>query len=402
MINNSAELIPYSAQLNCHKEIILLVDISASMTDTMKSVKSSLLAFRDALLEKTPKEINSIPAIERDALLRERINLRLITFSRKAKEVWSNETEETFENVVINLETEIMTNMGDAIKLAFSKVNPEKYTWIIVMTDGNSNEGPCRTAGAFQRLVTSKPLNTKVVTLGYGSDFDPEVLNKVGSFVYIDNSEVIPVVLGNLAGEILTTVGFNCVIDNSDINVSEITDDTLITSEKEQGKILVGNRVIPALSAGTVYNYIYLSNKKVDLIIRYTNLVTNEIVEIKPIVKKSNQPPGDELRELFFKAETERLVYDLYRAIQSNRTPQIVIKIRKVLEEWKDEIAEPYKDQVIQLIENSSKVRGTRMASSALNYALGTGYSNPDLHGYAASASNATHYYMASPMLNDN
>ena len=42
------------------------------------------------------------------------------------------------------------------------------------------------------------------------------------------------------------------------------------------------------------------------------------------------------------------------------------------------------------------------MASSALNYALGTGYSNPDLHGYAASASNATHYYMASPMLNDN
>lgn len=384
------------------KEIILLIDVSASMSDTMKLVKSSLFAFRDALLNKSPQEMEAMSAEQRDTLFRNLLNVRVITFSNNAKEVWSNEVTETFENTIIKLNTEILTNMGDAIKLAFTKINPNKYTWIIIMTDGNSNQGPCRTASSFQRLVTSKPLNTKIVTLGYGDNFDPNVLNQVGNFVYVQNSEFIPMVLGNLAGEIVTTVGFNCTIDNSEMLPSEISDDTVI--DTGTGKILVGNRVVGTLSSQKVYNYVYLMKNKLDkLTISYQDIITNEIKEVVAEIEYSNEgvslgiPAG--VRELYFKAETERLVYLLYKAIQSNKSVEIISKIKKILEEWIDPVCENYKEEILQLIQNSSK---KNTANSALNYALGNGYSTTDLHGYVVGTSNASDYYMVSPLFNDN
>jgi len=380
------------------KEIIILIDVSASMSDTMKLVKSSLLAFRDSLLGKTPQEMEVMTPEQRDKLFRNLLNVRVITFSNVAKEVWSNEVNETFENAIIDLKTEILTNMGDAIKLAFSKTNPNKYTWIIIMTDGNSNQGPCRTASSFQRLVTSKPLNVKIVTLGYGDNFEPEVLNKVGNFVYVQNSEFIPIVLGNLAGEIVTTVGFNCVVDNSETLPSEINDDTVI--DTESGKILVGNRVVGTLSSQKVYDYVYLMKNELDkLTISYQDLLTNETKDVIVNIEYSNDDTPDGIRELYFKAETERLVYLLYKAIQSNKVSEVVPRIKKILEDWTDPICENYKEEILQLIQNSSKKNAI---NSALNYALGTGYSTTDLHGYVAGTSNASNYYMVSPLINDN
>lgn len=380
------------------KEIILLIDVSASMSDELKSVKSSLLAFRDSLLNKTPQEMESMTPEQRDVLFRNLLNVRVITFSNVAKEVWSNEVTETFENAIVNLKTEILTNMGDAIKLAFSKINPNKYTWVIIMTDGNSNEGPCRTAGAFQRLVTSKPLNAKIVTLGYGDNFDPEVLNKVGNFTYVQNSEFIPMVLGNLAGEIVTTIGFNCTVDNLEMLPSEIKDDTVIDSKS--GKILVGNRILGTLSSKKVYNYVYLMKNKLDkLTVSYEDIVTGQHKRFDVDIEYTNQNIPVEIRKLYFKAETERLVYLLYKAIQSGKSSEVVPRIEKILDEWKDPICENCKEEILHLIQNASKKNGSNMA---LNYALGTGYSAGDLHGYVASSSNASDYYMVSPLINAN
>ena len=49
-----------------NKEIILLIDISASMEKSMKIVKSSLLAFRDFLVEKSPEEMEKLSSDEKD------------------------------------------------------------------------------------------------------------------------------------------------------------------------------------------------------------------------------------------------------------------------------------------------------------------------------------------------
>ena len=247
-----------------NKEIIFLVDISGSMQRSMKKVKSSLLAFRDSIVGKSPMEMETLEPEERDQLFRNTVRTRIITFSNDANEAWSSsDSEATFESVILSLRSEAMTNMGDALKMAFQKTESNIFTWIIAFTDGESNQGPCRTADSFQKLAAKKPLNSKIVSLGYGNRFDPEVLNVVGTFVYVENSEMIPVVLGNLAEEIMTSITFNCVIDipGSSLPV-ELTEDTIIVPEGEDnsisGKIIVGDRVVGPLCYGKSYDYVYL------------------------------------------------------------------------------------------------------------------------------------------------
>ena len=78
-------------------------------------VESSTLAFRDALLGKTHREMEALGPDVRDTMIRNSIAIRIITFSNDAKEVWSNQSEERFEDMIVNLESEAMTNMGDAL-----------------------------------------------------------------------------------------------------------------------------------------------------------------------------------------------------------------------------------------------------------------------------------------------
>ena len=411
---------------NSNKEIIFLIDVSASMTESMKSVKSSILAFRDAITNKTPREMERMDYFERDNLLRNTINIRIIAFSNQAKEIWSNECHELFEDAILNLETEAMTNMGDAIKLAFEKTHPARYTWIIAMTDGNSNRGPCKTAGSFQQLVaTNKPINAKIVSLGYGENFDPEVLNKVGSFVYVENSEMIPVVLGNLAEEIMTSVGFNCVIDIPDkLFPSELNDDTIIVPDGEDaavvGQVIVGDRVVGPICAGKGYDYVYLPHgnnissniKKYHCVnIYYMDITTDlEVNTYQPIVHTGDEPP-EKIRSLFFKAECERLIYRLYRVIQKGNRDTVtreVKRVRGIIDKWddqgNDQVSASYKDDVLKMLEtidNTQHNRGSKLASTTLNYAVGTGYTMPgDVDGYAAMTATATDHYLMSPLIN--
>lgn len=407
-----------------NKEIIFLMDVSGSMDTSMKSVKSSTLAFRDALLGKTPREMEAMGPEERDTLIRNSIAIRIITFSNDAKEVWSNEMVERFEDVIVNLEAEALTNMGDALKLAFDKVDPNKYTWIIAMTDGNSNKGPCKTANSFQRLVTTnKPWNAKIVTLGYGENFDPEVLNRVGSFVYLEDSEMIPVVLGNLAEEIMTSVGFNCVIDIPNANLpTELDEDTIIVPDGEDssipGKIIIGNRVVGPICVQKEYDYVYLPHgnntsqkalEKYDHVnVRFKDIITDDDVNIYIPILHTKEPPTDKLREMFFSSESKRLIHRLYRVMQNNKSGKLgeeVRMIRRCIGKWTDEIAEPYKDDILKMLEsvNTNRTRTNRLASTALNYAVGTGYASTEgVDGYVGMTLTATHHYLTSPLLNDN
>lgn len=400
------------------KEITFLIDVSGSMETSMKEVKSSLLAFRDALVGKSAREMEQLDKYERDVMLREIMGIRVIVFSNEAREVWSGDSPDLFEDVIIGLETEAMTNMGDAFKVCFDKINPEKYTWVIAMTDGNSNKGPCKTANSFQRLITmEKPLNTKIVSLGYGDNFDPEVLNRVGNFVYVENSEMIPVVLGNLAEEIMTSVGFNCVIDIPGKSLpSDLNDDTIIVPDGEdnieEGKIIVGSRVIETLCSGKSYDYIYLPhgnnvsrrelNKFKKVNIRFTDMITGEEVNVYYPVDYQDRFPENEIRELYFREESKRLIHRLYLAIKKNRVDREIRRIKQMIAKWDDEICDTYKDDIEKMIEEIQiNHRKDRSASMTLNYAVGTGYTQYNEGGYVESTLNSTNHYLMSPLFED-
>ena len=403
-------------------EIMFLIDVSASMEDSMAMVKSSLLAFRDTILDRSPQEMEELTAEDRDILLREKIKLRLITFSNTAEEVWSFDADPDvyFEDVVIGLRTIAMTNMGDALKVAFEKTDPDLFSWIVVMTDGESNEGPCRTADAFQRLVSStKPLNTKIITLGYGNRFQPEVLDKVGDFVYVENKEMIPVVLGNIVEDIMTVTGFNCVVEIEGVPlIDELDEDTIIVPAGETeafiGKEIVGNRLLSTISMGENYDYVYLPHgnniltsltdyKRVN--IRYTDIHTKEIMEQVVEIEHTKLDPPDEVKDLYFNAEKKRLIYKLYLLLnsRSRNMDQHIKRIQKQIENWEDPISYPHKDQINKLIQDMGTDTLIHRTSTALNFAIGTGYTDSTRDSrYLDTTLTATTHYMESPLINNN
>ena len=402
--------------------LMFVIDISGSMEESLPMVKSSLLAFRDAILDRNPSEMEKMEPQTRDLLFRNAIKVRLIVFSNVAEEVWSSDSDQDkyFEDVVINLRTVAMTNMGDALKLAFRLTDPELFTWIVVMTDGESNEGPCRTAGSFHKLiVTSQPNNTKIITLGYGNRFDPEVLNRVGNFAYISDKEMIPVVLGNIVEEVMTATQFNCVISVDDeIQPTELTEETVIVPAGENeiimGEVIVGDRILGTICMGEDYDYVYLVHGRnilpnlgryKSITVQYTDINTKHFSEQTVTIEHTKCIPPDNIRELYFRAEKKRIIYNLYKIINNNsgNIDEDLKNIKNKLETWNDPIADPHKDHIVKMLDDLNIGSHVHRASTALNIATGNSYTDSTRRSkYLDTTLSATIHYMESPLINTN
>ena len=140
---------------------------------------------------------------------REVIQVRLIVYSDTSREIYSHEECVTWDDSVGSISSGEMTNMGDGIDLAYSKVNPNKCTWLIVMTDGIPNKGKYQVKKSFEKLKKQAPPHTRIITLGYGDQYKPSILNSLGEFTHIEDSESIPIVFGSIANEIKYTWVFN-------------------------------------------------------------------------------------------------------------------------------------------------------------------------------------------------
>jgi len=414
--------------------VIFCIDISASMEKSIPIIKSSLLAFRDAVVGKSHKEMEAYTEEERDLLFRKSINLTLITFSMVANIIWSPESNDKFEEVVHGLNVVSMTNMGDALRLAFETIKAKEfvYNWIVVMTDGESNEGPCRTSASFQQMVIkNKPINSKIISLGYGDRFDPEVLHNIGTFVYIEDDEKIPVVFGNLTEEIMNTVGFNCKLFFNEHNINiEINNDDLISAyDHEPGRLLVGSQITETLCCNKTYDWIYKSNsvENITVLLKYTNLYGVEIIqEILPSKyyndnkssdnndnkscdnncdNKSNDNNCDTIKGLYFETETKKLIYRLYRITQKldiNVIKQEIKFIENILDSWTDSVAERYKDEIRKMIENINNFKMAKHRNNALNTSVGSGYGTRINSSYVTSIMTSCNHYVTSPQINNN
>lgn len=262
-------------KLTLNKEVILVIDLSQSMYSSLNNLKSALLTFRDLIIGHCSNyddndyiNILNLSPESKDDIFRNTIYVTLITFNESAKEIWSSRSSNiTFEEAVLKMNTNPLTNMGSGIELAFNITNPDLFTWIVVMTDGESNKGKYRHINSFQSLATKKPLNSKIITLGYGKDCNLNILNNIGYFTHIKNKEDISIVFCSISIEIIYSWGFNCIIDAP--NYKSIIDDssidvnssTIIVADGMENNIvktLMGNRIVGPILLENVYDYIYL------------------------------------------------------------------------------------------------------------------------------------------------
>jgi hypothetical protein len=348
-----------------NKEVIFVLDVSSSMTNQMTYMINSLRSFRDAIIGKSAEEIGKLSDMRRDELFRKSLNVKIIPFSNDVIEssIWISEsTERTFEETLLNLNTQSMTNMSAGVVRALEMTNPNRITWIIIMTDGESNIGKHRTVESFQMLATSKCLNSKIITLGYGQQFNPEVLNKLGEFIYMDTADKIPLVFGNIAVEVMTSWAINCNIDIR--GATELHDDTIIPSLHETYmsniQILVGERVIGTLYDGRDYNLIYLISGNLgneEIVIKYKCISNNEVVTINPRIEdKRYDTIPDNICKYYFNAEKGRLMYKLYCAIRENNTNRVSNEVRHIIHGWTNLISYDAKNEILSIIESISKL----------------------------------------------
>lgn len=398
------------------KEAIFVLDLSASMTRQMSSMVNSLKAFRDAVLGRDALELANMCPVDRDNLFRNTLDVKIIPFSGQVLEnmCWfSDSSEKTFEEALSDLKTKCMTNMGDALQRSFELANPSKYSWIIVMTDGESNSGKYRSERSFKKLVLNKPLNAKILSLGFGKQFNPDIMNNIGEFIYVNDCEMIPVVFGNLAGEIMTTWGYNCLINVDGYNVEEINDESMIPPLKNGDiSLICGSRFIGTLFNGKKYNLIHsvscddknqaLEKYKDKLYITYTLISNNQKVRQRIKIENGSNITPD-IKKIFYESKKSKLMYKLYHAMQYNKKHDIA-DIKREVESWKDENAGEYKEEILYLIDKLNKnasslnINSSILLSSAVNSRRQQSYvstsENPEsINKYTNNALRSSHYY---------
>lgn len=358
-----------------NKQLIFVVDVSGSMHDTMESLKQSLFAARNSLL--SLMDLGS--SENKDQLFSELFNVTLITFSDQARCIWQSQkadvSTKSFTAAVNSLESEQSTNMGAGLRLAFSRVSADA-AWIIVLTDGISNKGDCQTVEAFAKLAKETPANTKVIPLGYTTDFDPEILNQLGVMTYLDSQEAIKESFAMIMGEFVSCYGIRAEIK---LPVSDpiLGVDDLITSSSPVN-------FIGGTKMGCVFNdrkYIFGrcwgQSRNVDNFVgtkgtfEYFDLELRSVVTENFVFVKGSAFP-DNVVDAYFQKEKCKLVYKVYAASQAGQTLEDILR---VVEGWTHPLSLCYKEEVRRLVRSGrDRAHALRQLSAANSSFLQTVY----------------------------
>src|SRR5579871_3466067 len=176
-----------------NREIIILVDVSGSMSKSMDNLKLSLKCFR--------------------RLIPNDFQLTIIKFNSESKLIWSSKhhTIDDFDNQIDGIEAFGSTDIGGAVKKAFRLIS-KSMSWIILFTDGESTSGIYQKRYDLFKLIADLPSGCKIISLGYGEQYSPKTLSILGEYSHVDTSDKIPLILGSIYGEITTTWADNIKI----------------------------------------------------------------------------------------------------------------------------------------------------------------------------------------------
>lgn len=333
------------------KQIIFVVDESGSMAPSLDALKTSLLAMCDAMLDNFP-EVTTKPQ-DKDEVMNS-LNMALIGFSNYAHILWMSDEcrsasdrkaeHTTFGKAVQALKAAGSTNLGHALKCAFDLKRPGSVTWIVVLTDGIPNVGEYQTPDSFKHFMSTIPEHTKVISLGYGTQWNPDILNILGSMTYVENEERIAGIFGSIAGEIVTCYGFgaNIVIPaHPTLTQHDLFGSTNIGCVYNDRKFMLGRLIANSAAQAFVGAPIY---------IEYYDIVSKQIVTLRHTVTSGGTDIPDDVREAYFAASKARMITAFFGAhpdfVESNRKV-IATKIA----DWDHPAAAEHKADLERLIQ---------------------------------------------------
>lgn len=284
----------------------------------------------------------------------------------------------------MSMEISDATNMGAGIEMAFAlaRENPNKATWIVVLTDGVSNAGMYQTPESFAFLAKLAPLNTKLVTIGYGDNFDPNILNALGDFSHLKGVEDIPVLMGALAHEVSTASMFGVKIDMGE-NMGENRSETKSETKSE---IKIGQTFVGVLSTGRefIFGFVpcYSSMEKLqNLIVQGTCITEHGLQHVfemdifssasalfRPLWTCDYSPEAPEnIRRAFYASATAKMLLETFHS--KNSEGQILKRIKHEVGLWTDKCAIESKETLLRIASewasNRKQVDAIHFASSA-------------------------------------
>lgn len=341
------------------KEIFLVVDLSGSMKESIPALQASLRAFRDTIINRASLPDATLPD-DMEKIFRDTINVTLIGYSDVAWIIYSTDNTDpskTWDQCVVDeIREHSSTNIGAGVKLAFDSVNKDRCSWIVVMSDGMPNVGLYQSAESFISLAKNAPPNTRIVTLGYGDEFNAEVMCNLGEFTYIATQEQIPLVFGSLVNEVMNAWGFNASWHIKGYP-GFMTDLACIIGAKKVGVLYNEREYMFALKVPDAHLTDFISYGVFTL--SFTSVKTLMNVEYYFRIKFIADPPPLSVRQKYYAAAKGRRLNKFHRiSIRHNKSSALKFaqELREELKGWTEECALPHKEELLRLMEEFEKV----------------------------------------------
>lgn len=190
--------------------VVFVVDISGSMQTSQDNLIASLLALQDCIIG---SKMVALSGDKKEIPFRGLIDAHLIVFSDKHTKIYpDNETFESWATIVKNIRAGGGTYMGEAILKGFEEFKDGSPGWLITMTDGDS-QGRYTSVEHYKELVKLCPENVEMITLGYGYNYRPDILNVLGKYTHVPDADTIPSVFGCIAAEVLGSWGIKATLN---------------------------------------------------------------------------------------------------------------------------------------------------------------------------------------------
>ncbi len=336
-INGPLDVAHYSK----NKEVILVIDVSASMRSSISTLKRALKLFGDLLHD---------------------IDISIITFSDEAKLIYQSNQKKNndslyhydgYENsspynlVIDTITVEGNTNISSALNMAFSITNCDKMSSIVVFSDGMPNKD-ITSIGGFKNLASIKPPKVRIICAGFGSESSSEILSAIGEFKYIamKSQNEIATFFAGVVFEITTSIAADLKYDSPD---SIYLPDVIYVGSKFQ--CIVDNNTLTSSSNANVSQDSFIiiettlsqsesesapsKRKNLEpLIIGYTDLVatTEKVITVLPV-----------------QSDIDRCIIS---ALLKKKIDNIIMNIRDIKEKYTNEEFTQYRDTAMKEICN--------------------------------------------------
>lgn len=353
-----------SKQFDFPIDLILIVDRSGSMENSIEQVKETLLVIHRFI---TSDKCNRP------------VNLNLITFADEAEINYPN-GELSFIDAVNGIYASGMTNMSDALMLTRSIVekSPNTYKAIIMLSDGMPNKGTYQTINQLTHLSSTIDALCQVgatkISIGYGHEYNPKLLSIFGDFSYARNMSDVKEIIPCAIGRVFTTYGYSGTFD----------------VDFPYKRVVIGEMTVGSVFNDQVYHLGFAVNPdeigdNVNINFSYTNVVdgSSMVLTTKQIIKEDTIPPN--VMGMYHEAACVRLL-DCYQHKFKKRiiTRDEIILIQERILNWHDS---PTREACLKRVEDmmnqrtndyetaemlcvSSKQRTVKLGNEGRGYAL--------------------------------